>query len=447
VSERNENRPGYKKTKVGWIPQEWNVFHAGEVFTIQLGKMLSKKARQGKNPQSYLANYNVRWGWFDLGSVQEMDFSKDEMDKFQLRHGDLLVCEGGEVGRCAVWREQIKPCFYQKALHRLRSRNGRVNPSFIMYYLHLMVTSPKMVHYTAQTSISHFTREQFIKFPIILPSASEQKKIADILSTWDEAVDQTRRLIDAKKRRKKALMQQLLTGKKRLIGFAMSQKRTSYRFFDLPDDWQCPQMGEIAKERSVRNGNVVGHTVLACSKHRGFVDSSEYFGKRVFSSDTSNYKVVRRGWFGFPSNHIEEGSIGLLVTHDVGLVSPIYVVFQCIDVVDPEFLYAVFKTETFRHIFSVSTNASVDRRGSLRWKEFALIRVPLPSEKEQRAIAHVLEIADNEIVKLEKKLTALEKQKRGLMQKLLTGEVRVKVDDQEKEKKNQPRNTRNTRTK
>lgn len=245
-----------------------------------------------------------------------------------------------------------------------------------------------------------------------------------------------RRLIDAKKRRKKALMQQLLTGKKRLPGFAKSQSRASHRFFDLPDDWECPQMGEIAKERSVRNGNVVGHTVLACSKHRGFVDSSEYFGKRVFSSDTSNYKVVRRGWFGFPSNHIEEGSIGLLVTHEAGLVSPIYIVFQCNDAVDPEFLYAVFKTETFRHIFAVSTNASVDRRGSLRWKEFGLIRVPLPSEKEQRAIAQVLKIAGAEIIQLEGKLTALEKQKRGLMQKLLTGEVRVKVATRQKGKKN-----------
>lgn len=98
MSKRNENRPGYKKTKVGWIPDEWEVLLAGEVFDIQLGKMLSEKARQGNNPQPYLANYNVQWGRFDLSEIQKMDFSEREVEKFQLKNGDLLVCEGGEVG-------------------------------------------------------------------------------------------------------------------------------------------------------------------------------------------------------------------------------------------------------------------------------------------------------------------------------------------------------------
>ncbi len=154
---------------------------------------------------------------------------------------------------------------------------------------------------------------------------------------------------------------------------------------------------------------------------------SRIFGKRVFSEDTSNYKVIRRSWFGYPSNHIEEGSIGLLLTHDVGLVSPIYTVFRCIESVIPEYLYAVFKTDTFRHIFAISTNASVDRRGSLRWMELSLIRVPRPLKEEQRAISDVLQAANDEISQLEAKLKAFEKQKRALMQKLLTGEVRVQT--------------------
>jgi type I restriction enzyme, S subunit len=108
-------------------------------------------------------------------------------------------------------------------------------------------------------------------------------------------------------------------------------------------------------------------------------------------------------------------------------VSPIYTVFKCIDNIIPEYLYAVFKTDTFRHIFAISTNASVDRRGSLRWREFSLIRVPHPSRKEQRAIVDFLNGSDREIAQLDTKLKALEKQKRGLMQKLLTGEVRVTI--------------------
>jgi type I restriction enzyme S subunit len=222
-------------------------------------------------------------------------------------------------------------------------------------------------------------------------------------------------------------MQQLLSGKKRLHGFEKSQKRKLQRFFSLPVDWKCPHLRDIAEETSERNKNGDSLTVLSCSKHIGFVESSEYFGKQVFSSDTSNYKVIRRGEFGYPSNHVEEGSIGLLLTHDLGLVSPIYTVFRCKDVVVPEYLFAVFKTETYRHIFSKSTNASVDRRGSLRWHQFSSIRVPLPPIEEQRAIVEIIQAADGEISCERKQLAALEKQKRGLMQKLLTGEVRVKV--------------------
>ena len=300
--------------------------------------------------------------------------------------------------------------------------------SDFLYYVFLSFGFNKFLYERATgTKVKHTSPETIESYRLPTPSLPEQKKIAKILSTWDRAIDQTRRLIDAKKRRKKALMQQLLTGRMRLPGFAKSHGREFYRFFDLPEDWDCPRMREIAHECSERNGKNKDIPVLACSKYRGFVKSSEYFGKQVFSADTSNYKVIRRDWFGFPSNHIEEGSIGLLMTYDVGLLSPIYVVFRCTDDVVPDFLYAVFKTVTFRHIFRISTNASVDRRGSLRWREFSLIQVPLPSKKEQWAIADVLRTADTEIVKLEAKLQALEKQKRGLMQKLLTGQVRVKT--------------------
>jgi type I restriction enzyme S subunit len=252
-------------------------------------------------------------------------------------------------------------------------------------------------------------------------------KIAEILSTWDDAIQQTRKLIDAKKRLKKGLMQQLLTGKKRLPVYEKQNNRVPYRFFDLPEDWECPQIKDIAIECSERNRNGDDLPVLACSKYTGFVQSSEYFGKRVFSENTTNYKIIRRGQFGFPSNHIEEGSIGLLRKPDKGLVSPIYTVFQCNEKVIPEYLYAVLKTDTFRHIFKTATNASVDRRGSLRWKEFSLIHVPLPARREQKAIADALATLDEDISLHEKKLNALEKQKRGLMQKLLTGEIRVIV--------------------
>ncbi len=306
--------------------------------------------------------------------------------------------------------------------------NGDIDSQFAYYFL----KTPAMLHKLKSYSYGitgdrlRLYYKDFAAIPVQIPPLETQKLISGLISTWDEAINQTRKLIFQKKDQKKALMQQLLMGKSRLPGFMKKKGREAHRFFDLPIDWACPSLREIAKERSERNKGNGKATVLSCSKHKGFVESSQYFGKKVFSEDTSNYKIIRRGWFGYPSNHIEEGSIGLVSEHDAGIVSPIYTVFECSEKVVPEYLYAVFKTETFRHIFSISTNSSVDRRGSLRWREFSLIRVPLPGIDEQQAISNVLAEADREIADMERQLKFIEKQKRGLMQKLLTGEVRVK---------------------
>ncbi len=262
-------------------------------------------------------------------------------------------------------------------------------------------------------------------YPIPLPPLPEQKKIAEILSAWDQAIEITNRLITNYELLKKGLMQQLLTGRMRFPGFGSANERVKTHFYDLPLDWKHLRISEIAREVSEKNVEQIDYPVLSCSKYDGFVNSLEYFGKKVYSDDTSNYKIIKRGQFGFPSNHIEEGSIGLLNHVDAGIVSPIYTIFE----MNPEkvfapYLYALFKTDTYQHVFRVNTNSSVDRRGSLRWQEFSKIRVPLPSLAEQTRIAAVLSTCDREIELLKKKLEKLKEQKKGLMQKLLTGEIR-----------------------
>lgn len=257
-------------------------------------------------------------------------------------------------------------------------------------------------------------------------SKTEQRKIAEILRTWDEAIDVCQRLIENLERRQAALVSQLVFGTRRLGNFAQSQGTHKQRWFELPNDWDTVSIGSLASEVSEFNGNVSGAEVLSCSKYDGFVRSLEYFKKQVFSSDLSGYKKIYRGDFGFPSNHVEEGSIGLQGLVNVGLVSPIYTVFRFDPSrVDNNFAYSVLKTELYRHIFQVSTSASVDRRGSLRWSEFSKIPFPLPPLQEQRAITSVLVDGRSEIFAARNQRDALTDQKRGLMQKLLTGEWRV----------------------
>lgn len=420
MNDPNKNKPGFKNTKVGWIPEEWKtgcVHHFGNIYT-------------GNTPtKNDTTNYGDYMPWctaVDMAHkyVESTVIRLSEQGSKKARivpMGSVLVTCIASIGRNSIAAIELATNQQINAVVPSGNACGEY------FYYAICASKNRMLRCAGHTAVSILNKSDFKNLPLVFPPLPEQEKIAKILATWDKALEQARKLIEAKKRRKKALMQQLLTGKKRLPGFAEAKGYVPYQFFDLPKDWECPHIREIASERSDRSGQTRTALVLSCSKYRGLVSSAEYFGKQVFSEDTSNYKVMRKGWFGFPANHIEEGSIGLLQDFDVGIVSPIYVVFSVCDRVLPEYMYAVFKTEAFRHTFAISTNASVDRRGSLRWREFGLIRVPLPSLAEQEAIAAVLRTSDEEIAGLETELNTLEKQKRGLMQKLLTGAVRVKV--------------------
>lgn len=130
-------------------------------FEVQLGKMLSAKARVGDNPSYYLANQNVQWGRIDLKKVNVMDFNEKEKIKFSLKCGDLLVCEGGEVGRTAIWQEQLADCYYQKALHRLRVKDNSYLPSVMLNFMYWGDSQGIFIGRTGHTTIAHLTAVKF----------------------------------------------------------------------------------------------------------------------------------------------------------------------------------------------------------------------------------------------------------------------------------------------
>lgn len=260
---------------------------------------------------------------------------------------------------------------------------------------------------------------------IILYPKPVQQKVAETLSLWDAAIEKTNRLIAAKEIRISWLSNKLLFGNPGPN--TDDSERT--RWFAVPKRWSIVKIGNFAKEVKATNDAGENIPVLSCTKHDGLVDSLSYFGKQVFSLDTSTYKVVSKGEFAYATNHIEEGSIGYQNLYDKGLVSPMYTVFKTNKTIDDGYLYKVLKTETYRHIFQVNTSASVDRRGSLRWNEFAKLPIPLPPIEEQQQIAATLNTARQEIDLLKKQADAYRRQKRGLMQKLLTGAWRVRVGE------------------
>jgi type I restriction enzyme S subunit len=176
--------------------QRWPTRRLGAVCRIQLGKMLSPASKTGASPQPYLRNANVQWNGFDLSEVAEMDFSKDEQEKFALKPGDLLVCEGGEPGRAAVWNGEIAPCYYQKALHRLRPVSADVNPSYVMYRLWVGAIEAEFLGSHAKTTIAHLPAIRLADLPIGLPPISVQDLIARRLAGQISAADGTRNRLE-----------------------------------------------------------------------------------------------------------------------------------------------------------------------------------------------------------------------------------------------------------
>jgi type I restriction enzyme S subunit len=138
--------------------------------------MLSAKARSGNGGRPYLRNKNVQWGRIHIDDLLTMDFSTEEFEKFRLREGDLLVCEGGEVGRAAIWKAPLAECAYQKALHRVRPRGGVV-PEYLLYLLmHYADTRAFDRHVTGST-IAHLPQEDLRRLPLPLPPLAEQQRI------------------------------------------------------------------------------------------------------------------------------------------------------------------------------------------------------------------------------------------------------------------------------
>ena len=153
--------------------KNWPTKKLKNLFSVQLGKMLSPKAKTGNSSFPYLANYNVQWDRIDLEKVQEMDFSEKEREKFALVPGDILVCEGGEVGRSAIWHGEIENCYYQKALHRLRPISNFSSEVMLQF---MMWADRKGLFkaLTGHSTIAHLTAIKLKEMDVPVPSDKEQ---------------------------------------------------------------------------------------------------------------------------------------------------------------------------------------------------------------------------------------------------------------------------------
>jgi len=192
---RDEGRTRLAACATGQVTGDgWRKVRLGEIADCTLGKMLDHKKNHG-TPRPYLANYNVRWGSFDLSDVSLMPFEDAELEKYRLEKGDLVVCEGGEIGRCALWRDDNLEMFIQKAIHRVRVHTDVCSSAYLYYWFLNSGRSDYFKQFTTGATILHLPRQNLIGIPVDLPPLPIQWKIAEILGAYDDLIGNNRRRI------------------------------------------------------------------------------------------------------------------------------------------------------------------------------------------------------------------------------------------------------------
>lgn len=217
----------------------WPTFRLAEIADLVLGKMLDQKKNRGELAP-YLANVNVRWGNFDLSDLREMRFEPHEKDRYGVRRNDIVMCEGGEPGRCAIWRDQVPGMMLQKALHRIRARAG-VDPDFLYFSLSGQGRAGQLEYLFTGATIKHLPSEQLAKVEVRLPPLPTQRRIASILGAYDDLIEVNRRRIAVLEEMARRLFEEWFV-QFRFPGSAETRSRSTGL---LPSDWRTVKLSDV----------------------------------------------------------------------------------------------------------------------------------------------------------------------------------------------------------
>lgn len=390
-------------------PSGWKKTALDHVAEVQTGIAKGKAVNGAAVTLPYLRVANVQDGRVDLSVIKEITLKPSEVDRYSLRKGDVLFTEGGDfdkLGRGTVWNGEIEPCLHQNHVFAVRPNPSRLLPEFLAFQAASQYGRRYFQLSSKQsTNLASINSTQLKQFPVLLPPLPEQRKIAEILRTWDEAIVKLEALRKAKAHQFEGFTAHLIHGAQ-----------------------GAPQhLREHTSEVSDRNRGQCVKRILSVTNSAGFVLAEDQFAHRVASADTSNYKIVRQGQYAYNPSRINVGSIARLDGWSEGALSPMYVVFELRDTLDSDFFSHWLRSGEARKRIALAAQGSV--RDTVSFGDLGSIQLPLPPIEEQRRIARALSAMKEELSLLDNEIEALARQKRGLMQKLLTGEWRVKVED------------------
>lgn len=409
--QRDNNIPkGYKLSPLGPIPSDWDLKELEQLGSFSKGKGILKE--QVVSDGYPCVRYGEIYTTHDFIIKEFKSFITEDVakDSQKIRKGDVLFAGSGEtieeIGKSVAYVGNEKA--YAGGDVIILSTNNNVNAECLSYALETdFVKKQKRMRGQGQ-QVVHIYPSDLAKVKVLLPPLKEQTAIANLLSTWDKAINTLTQLIAQKELRKKWLMQQLLTGKKRLKGFEKNE-------------WKKLGAGEVFKSVSIK-GNLT-EQLLSATQDKGMIPRDMLEARVTMpTGDTGGFKLVEIGDFVISLRSFQGG---LEYSYYRGLVSPAYTVLKPKVTINDEFYKYYFKSYDFIGHLSIAVIGIRDGK-NISYDDFCTVKIPYPTFEEQTAIATVLQSADAELNLLRQKLDKLKEQKKGLMQVLLTGKKRLK---------------------
>jgi type I restriction enzyme, S subunit len=348
---------------------------------------------------------NIRDGRISLNAVKHVteEVYLNWTRRLVPQRGDVILTREAPVGEVGMIEGNEKIFLGQRLFH-YRTNKEIMSPEYLLYALLSPMTQRHIKEMSFGATVEHIKVEDALRIPITFPPLPEQTAIASLLSTWDQVIEKTERLIIAKEKRYLWLLSSVISNSKYHHG----------------------HIRDFASEVSKRNSGAAIERVLSVTNRNGFVLPEDQFERRVASSDLSNYKIVTSGQYAYNPSRINVGSIARLDGWDSGVLSPMYVVFKINEKkVNSDFFLHWLESHEAKERIRKSAQGSV--RETVSFADLGAIPFPLPILEKQQVVAETLNTARQEIDLLKKQAQAYRKQKRGLMQKLLTGEWRVRT--------------------
>ena len=415
-------KSGYKQTEVGVIPEDWEVKQLVELAKVRSG--IAKNSNKTiSNPVlvHYLRVANVQDGYLDLFEMSMIEVNREDITRYAVLPGDVLMNEGGDLdklGRGSIWHGEFTPCIHQNHVFVVRC-GSQLAPDYLNVWTG---TAPSRRYFLVAgkqtTNLASINKTALGQLPVGLPSTKvEQEAIAEVLSDADGLIESLEQLLAKKRHLKQGAMQELLTGKKRLLGFS--------------GEWEVKRLGELGgflKGSGVTKDQAMSGS-LACvrygeiyTRHTDYIKAFYSWISRDVATTATRLKY---GDILFAGSGETKEEIGKCVTFadDVEAYAGGDIVILRNEKADPLFLGYYLNTVPINR--QKASRGQGDAVVHISGVALAAIQGMFPSLPEQTAIAAILSDMDGEIAALEAKLAKARSLKQGMMQELLTGRIRL----------------------